>query len=358
MTFFKSNRVIVFFLFALISASGWADQVLLKNGDRVTGSIVKKDDKVLTIKTDPFGVVAIPWDQIESITADTPLRIVLKDGMSYRGTFKGTLTTTDGRREISRSESLVHLTVALADITALRNDDEEKAYQRLQRPGWTELWSGNGTFGFAGTAGNSKTLTYTTGLTADRVTKKDKTSLYFNAIKASALVDGKNTDTAQAVRGGISYGHNVNKNIFLRIFNDNEYDRFQGLDFRFVIGGGIGMHAVKTKRSTLDFLAGAAYNRASFDTPETRNSAEAYWGNEYKLKLNASTSLTQSYRMFNDLTTTGDYRINFDVGLGFKILKWLSWNLSLSDRYVSNPATGRKNNDFLYTTGIGITFSR
>jgi hypothetical protein len=62
--------------------------------------------------------------------------------------------------------------------------------------------------------------------------------------------------------------------------------------------------------------------------------------------------------MFNDLTNTGDYRINFDIGLGAKIVKWLSWNLSFGNRYVSNPAPGRKTNDFLYTTGIGITFAK
>ena len=35
----------------------WGDQIVLKNGDRVTGSIIKKDGKSLTIKTDHFGVV-------------------------------------------------------------------------------------------------------------------------------------------------------------------------------------------------------------------------------------------------------------------------------------------------------------
>jgi putative salt-induced outer membrane protein YdiY len=329
-----------------------ADQVVLKNGDRVTGSIVKKDDKGLTIKTDQFGVIVTPWDQIASITAEKPLNIVLKDGR----TLQGTLATADGRVEVTAGQTKV--AVATADIAAMRNDDEEKAYQRLLHPGWGELWAGTGTIGFAGTAGNSKTLTYTTGLNASRVTNTDKTSLYFSAIKASALVNGVNADTAEAVRGGISYDHNVTSRLFFNTFNDYEYDRFQNLDLRFVIGGGLGYHALKTDRSSLDLVAGAAYNRSSFSTPLTQNSAELYWGNEYNLKLGAATSLTQSYRMFNNLTDSGTYRVNFDLVLGTKIWKWLSWNLSVSDRYLSDPAPGRKTNDFLYTTGIGITFAR
>jgi hypothetical protein len=61
--------------------------------------------------------------------------------------------------------------------------------------------------------------------------------------------------------------------------------------------------------------------------------------------------------MFNDLTNTGIYRVNFDMGLSTKLLKWLSWNLSVSDRYLSDPAPGRKTNDFFYTTGLGVSFS-
>ena len=62
--------------------------------------------------------------------------------------------------------------------------------------------------------------------------------------------------------------------------------------------------------------------------------------------------------MFNDLTYSGSYRMNFDIGMSTKVAKWLNWNISLSDRYVSDPAPGRKGNDFLYTTGLGITFVR
>ncbi len=89
-----------------------------------------------------------------------------------------------------------------------------------------------------------------------------------------------------------------------------------------------------------------------------RESAELYWGNEYSLKLSSATSMVQSYRMFNDLTNTGMYRVNFDLGVNTKIFKWLTWNVSMSDRYLSDPAPFRKKNDFLYTTGLGITFAK
>lgn len=156
------------------------------------------------------------------------------------------------------------LSVTSADVTAIRDTDQRKAYERLQRPGWRELWTGTASIGFAGTSGNAETLTFTTGVSAARLTKSDKTSLYFNTIKASALVNGTNSNTAQAVRGGVGYDHNLGPRLFANVFNDWEYDQFQNLDLRFVVGAGAGFHVMKTERSQLDLLGGADFNRSSF----------------------------------------------------------------------------------------------
>ncbi len=344
----QASVSMIVLLAALFSGPSRADQVVMKNGDRVTGTIIKKDGKTLTIKTDQFGVVTAAWDQVESVKTDKPVNVVLPDGK----TVQGTLATSGGKIEVGAAS------VAAADVGAIRNDDEQKAYERMLHPGWAELWSGTGTVGFAGTAGNAKTLTFTTGATAARVTNTDKTSIHFNAIKASAVVNGKSADTAQAVRGGVAYDHNAGPHLFFNVFNDYEYDRFQNLDLRAVFGGGLGYHAVKTERSKLDVLAGGDFNPSRFSTPLTVNSAEFFWGEDYNLKLSGATSLVQSYRMFNDLSHTGTYRVNFDVGTSTKLYKWLTWNLSLSDRFLSDPAPGRRTNDFLYTTGLGITFAR
>lgn len=353
MLLFNFRRLLALAPLACLSLStASADQVVMKNGDRVTGSIVKKDGKSLTIKTEHFGVVTTAWDQVESITADKPINIVLQDGK----TLQGTLTTEGGKVEVSAPSA--KLSVAPSDITSLRDAAEQRSYERLLRPGWKELWAGTASLGLAGTAGNARTLTFSTGVNAARVTRTDRTSIYFNAIKASARSNGKNADTAQAVRGGVGYDHNIRPRLFANFFNDYEYDRFQNLDLRFVLGGGLGFHAVKTERSQLDLLGGIDFNRSKFSTPLTRNSAEFFWGDEYSLKVSGATSLVQSFRMFDDLTNTGTYRINFDVGASTKLSNLLTWNVSLSDRYLNHPAPGRKTNDFLYTTGIGITFAR
>jgi hypothetical protein len=339
-------------LFLLFSAILPADVLVMKNGDRVTGSIVKKDGNAVTVKTALFGTVTVPWDQVDSVKTETPLNVVLADGKETQSN----LTTANGKVEVAGQA------VAPTDVKVLRDADEQKAYERLLHPGWTDLWAGTGTVGFAGTAGNAQTRTFTVGIDAARVTNTDKTTLYFKSVRASASTNGVNADTAQAVRGGVGYSRNLTKKIFANVFNDYEYDKFQSLDLRVTVGGGVGYYLWKRDRGALDLVGGGDWNHEKFDpTPLpafTRSTAEFYWGNDFAYKLSARSSVTQAFRMFNNLSDTGNYRVNFDLGANTQLFKWLSWNLSFSDRYLTNPAPGHKTNDILYTTGLGINFAR
>src|ERR1019366_2620439 len=106
-------------LVCLAVSAAWADQVVMKNGDRVTGSIVKKDGKNLTIKTDQFEVVNTSREQVESILADKPVHVVLADGRNVQGT----IATTNGKVEVATKDA--KLVGAPAEVAAIRNDGEQ-----------------------------------------------------------------------------------------------------------------------------------------------------------------------------------------------------------------------------------------
>jgi hypothetical protein len=335
------------------AASLRADQVTLRNGDRVTGSIVIKDGSMLVVETLHFGRVTVAWDQVESLTTDMPVYVMLP-GETIP--VQGTLRASAGQAEIAAAGGA--RSVGIGDLVAIRNAEQHQVWERLQAPTWFELWAGRATIGLAGAMGNAQTQTFATGLTAARETRTDKTSIYFNAITASALVDGVDAATARAIRGGWAYQTDLTPRFFVNIFNDNEYDRFQSLNLRFVAGAGGGYHAIRSDRTRLDLLAGFDYSHEDFSTPLSRNSAEFYWGNDWEYEMNSMVSFLQAYRMFNNLTEPGDFRVNFDIGAVTRLAQWLTWNLNLSDRYLRNPAPGRETNDIVYSTGLGFTFSR
>lgn len=351
MLYFRTGRHLLLALFFL---SGFllADELTLKNGDRVTGKIVKKDGDKVTVKSDLMGDVTIAWDAVTSLKSDEPLTVVLPNGKSV----VGKIGTTEGKVAVATATTVE--TSPLPQVSTIRNADEQKTYERFLHPGWRDLWAGYFDLNLVTARGNAKTNTFTTAFNAVRATSKDKTTLYFNQIYASATVDQKSSGTAKAVRGGWAYNRNMSPRLFLNTFNDYEYDLFQSLDLRFVLGGGAGYSVIKSEMTQLDLLGGADYNRESFSTPLTRNSAEGYWGDDFTRKISAKTSIHQSFRMFNNFTDTGTYRMNFDLAAVANFWKWLAWQVSASDRFLSNPVPGRQKNDILLTTGFRISFAR
>jgi len=57
---------------------------------------------------------------------------------------------------------------------------------------------------------------------------------------------------------------------------------------------------------------------------------------------------------FPNLTNGGEYRVNFDTTLVTDISRRIGWQITLSDRYLSNPPPGFEKNDLLLTTGLKI----
>jgi hypothetical protein len=352
------KTTLCFILFAVGIAN--ADQITLKNGDRVTGSIVKKDGKDLTVKSDLMGVVIIPWDQVTDIKSNEPLNVVLEGQPANTPGVKETISSNNGQITLSGGAAAPQ-TVPPGNIVAIRNDAEETEYERRLHPTLLQLWTGTATLGLAGTQGNATTNTFNTAVNASRSTDRNGIALYFNAVNSSAKVNGVHSGTAQAVRGGWKYDLKTGGRWEINTFNDYEYDKFQSLDLRFVIGGGAGYRVWKNARGALALQAGIDYDHDKFSATTSalafsRSSSEGYWGDDFGFKVNGSTNIVEAFRMFDNLSNTGAYRVNFDVTGNTKLRSWLIWNLSFSDRYLSNPVAGRKPNDVLYTTGVGVTF--
>ncbi len=340
-------------LFPFLVGGIRADQVLLNNGDRITGAIIKKEGTSLSVKSELMGVVSVPWEAVAHITSEGLLTVVSSDGRSFRGKIRG----KDRKLEVSADQGFQEF--PQAQIAAIRNAEEQKGWERLQKPGIFSLWSGFADLGISLAQGNAETTTVTADISAVRKTRTDKTSAYFHQIYATGKsAGGAPVTTARATRVGWAYNRDLVPRMFLNLFNDNEYDAFQNLDLRFALGGGAGYSLVKKENTAVDLLAGVNYSYEKFGIPLSRNSAEAFWGNQLSYKVSRITSLTQSFRIFHNLTETGFFRMNFETGTATSLSRFLSWQLTFSDRYLGNPMPGRKKNDVLLTTGLRFTFSR
>src|SRR5436190_11229379 len=345
-------------LLIALTITAFADQVTLTNGDRITGQILKSDAAELVLKTEFAGDLKIQWKAIDTLTSTAPLYVHLTSG----DTLAGPVTTDNGQFRVATANTGT-VTVTRDKVRALTSKEEEAAYEkaveRLRNPSLLDLWTGFVDTGLSMARGNSFSTTFNMGMSAVRITPRDKISVYFTSIYSKNKTNGISVLGADADRGGIRYDANFAGKNFAFGATDLEYDKFQDLDLRAVFGGGLGRHVIKTDRTMLDLFGGGALNKEFFANNVSRTSGEIQVGDVLNYKVNRSFQLIQSLVFFPNLSETGEYRMNFDVAAVVTLKKWLGFRLAVSDRYLSNPMRpGIKNNDFLLTTGIRLTFAR
>ncbi len=275
---------------------------------------------------------------MQPIEASQPLYVRTKAGQ----VIVGTVTTSGDKLAVASNES-GSIAVADLDVISLRNADEEKkaeaALERLQHPRLADLWVGSLDTGPGLVSGNSQSSNFNFGLNAVRATTRDKITYHPTAAFARSTVKGVTATTAQAVAGGVRYDLNVSDQSFafgpVDLFNDC----LQALDLRTVLGAGDGYHAVETARTSLDLLVGATFNREFFTT-FNRSSGEVLLGETITRKILTSTVTNEALFLDPNLTSTGDYRSTFCLGLVTRLTRIQSWQTSFNDYYLSNPPPG------------------
>jgi small nuclear ribonucleoprotein (snRNP)-like protein len=164
-------------------SAAMADQITLKNGDRITGTIVKSDGKTLVFSSALVGDLSIALDNVQQIISDEPIYIELADGR----TVVGTVNSTGDQTEIRTATNAVN--ISRGSIKTVRSEAEQKIYESTLNPGWLEQWTGGADLGIALTKGNSDTADVALGLGISRQTLRDKTTLY-----AAGVYNRENTN--------------------------------------------------------------------------------------------------------------------------------------------------------------------
>ena len=209
-----------------------ADELRLANGDRLTGTVVRLAEGILTFKT-PNGELQVPWKDVTALTTDHPLLV----------------------RRTGAEPQLLALRVAgtpadLAGIVA------------IETPAPPVEWHGGASAGLLTTGGN----TDVNSLRVDgEVTARTRHDRYL----ASALVNhAKNADVETARNWSTSFDYD--RFLSKRLFVDGSLilanDRFRDLDLRTAVSGGVGYDAWNAPRGTLSVDGGFGYVRENFAT--------------------------------------------------------------------------------------------
>ncbi len=335
--------------------------MLLSNGDRVSGQLViSADAKTVVIRTAWAGELKIDRSAVADLRPEDPLYVTLAEGAVIVSRVETAgqqvrLVTPDGLRQDG---------LARRDRRHAQRGRAARLGARagaLEAPCLNDFWRGSITFSVANTAGNARTTTLSTAATAVREAGRNVLALNFSQIYATQSTTEPFGPTANRISGSIRADRRANGRLFLYGINAYDYDRFLSLDLRSVFGGGLGVKPWMGRRGWLELSGGANWNREKFsreEGPLVRNSGEAAAGQELNIQLTSRLRLNERAGFFPNLTSRGEYRINFDANAAVPLMRWLEWTVGVNDRYLSNPLPGKKKNDVAITMGVRLSFDQ
>ena len=360
----RKADIIALVAFLGLASASFADQITLKNGDRLSGTIVKSDGKTLVLHTEFAGDVTIDFKAVTQITSEKEMRV----GTSDKKTLVGPVTTSDGKIEVA-TKAQGTVAVPLANVAVIGTQAD---YEKLEHPGLLRGWNGGVNLGFSLARGNSETSNLALAVNAVHPTLNDKTTIYLSSIDTQNELATPSV-VADLITAGIRYDHNLNPRLFAFVAADFMSNALQDLDLRGMYGGGLGLHAINSDRTVLDFFAGLNYTHETYSngplvTPVTVPPTYSSYGvtnrfvaltlgEQLVQKAGKTTVVTEKLDFYPNLSETGEYQGDFNFGTVTKIAKWLGWQNEFSDIYVSNPPVGKKKNDLILTTGLNFSFT-
>ena len=121
-------------LLALICLAGaaYADVVTLKNGDRITGTLVTVKGGTLQLKSDILGDLSIPMAKVATYSVDKPVAVIIKGQEPVQGTLE---LTPSGDWQVKANGQTQTIAAAKADTIMPADTYQKSGGRRPPNPG-------------------------------------------------------------------------------------------------------------------------------------------------------------------------------------------------------------------------------
>lgn len=342
----------------LCALPGKADVAHFKNGDRLTGEWVRVEGGKIVFKTETIGEVEIPTDQVESFESTVPAVLLIKGGKTLRGEMSLTpegnwqVETTAGKREIA-ADSL--------QIIYPEKTFQQKGYERKAKP-W-QNWKGKGALGYSMVRGDQDSRTLSVDFHATRrlpllphLDERSRTNYFLNMIFARTQTTEGLRISANTFTTGVRQDFTFTPRDFWFLLGQLDHSDTQSLNLRQTYGGGLGHDLIKGSRFNLQALGGLTFVKENFELQVERKNAEALAGEKLGWQISKWLTLDHTFNFYPNLTDRGEYRMDTTSTLSTQITSRLSFNTSFTDHFLSQPLPGRRKNEVILTSGVGVTF--
>ncbi len=300
-----------------------ADQIVLTNGDRITGTIQTADSGKLTILSPIAGPITVDMVKVRTFSTDGPIKIVLVDGTVIN---QRVTEGSDGTFETAAGGMLPAQPVPLAKIDAINPA--------------ALAWTGSILFNASLAQGN--TYAENIGLSADllRRSKVDRIEVQGQYLFGKQKVNGVETTSTDQWDLEASYNYFLSKKLFVLGDIRVEKNRIQNIDIRVTPNGGFGYQFSETPDFNANVQGGLAWVYEDYTntaTPDENVSLRLAYHVD-KMLWSEKLKVFSDCQYFPSIQNVSNYLILFDAGLRLALTKTFYTEFKAEVDYDSHPA--------------------
>ena len=321
------------FLAMVVALPARADEVRLKNGDRITGVTTSLAAGTLSFKA-AGGDLKVAWADVTSLAIEQPMLVTV-----------GTAPPTSALFAAADANGRVTLVpggpVALADIVA------------LSRPQPVWVITGGGGAGIVETAGN--TQVNNVRLSGDVVAKGAADRYTLSAIATHANDRGVETARNWSMTG--KYDRFLTARLFANANANFTNDRFRDIDLRSALGAGLGYQIIETARTTLTADAGLAWVKENFKSIADDSYTAAH--ESAGLQVQVLPGRVQAFHQHDGyFGVTGDNKMFIRTQNGVRVGLAAGFVTTIQEDidYDRRPSPGRRQTDRTFSLTLGYRF--
>ena len=338
----RHSYAFLMFLSLLIPASvTWADVVYMKNGDRISGEVVRMSGKKLILRTSYAGEIDIQWTEVQAFTTEQPVRLYLKESEMKRGVVE---TKESGEQVLIVEEAAAGTPFDLASV------DYINPPKHVSGEGFT--WSGNVNVGFKNERGNTDKDEYHLDGELRVRGKGVRYRLYGEFERETS----NNRTTKSKWKGIGEYNRDLRGKWYLFANLFSEGDRKKDLDVRATLSAGPGYRIFDGEdlNLSLELGPGVTVERWDSDDREDDEYPVARFGVNYDQYVYRR--LVQLFHRQNtlwNLETTSDYVFTSQTGVNFDLTKHVRSTLRFDYEYDNEAPRDRKKKDSKVLATVG-----
>lgn len=336
---FRFIKNLLILLFTLSSHSILAGTVWLKNGDKISGTLVNKITNKVVIKTTYAGDIKLNWADIHSIDAEQPLLMMLSDGSIISGRL---VHDKQGQIVLDTETNTPLINTELEEIQYVNPSKD------LTGEGY--VWSGNINLGATFNSGNSDNQNLQ--INGESVLRGLKNRYTVQGYSYWSQDNGDETQNNTRIRG--QFDHFFSKKWYGYAKNTLENDRFRDIKLRNNLGVGTGYQLMETDQLTLSIEGGLSWIHQDYYQDADSDRGGVHWAINYNQYL--WDSFVQAFHRHDLLYTPSapsQILLYSQTGLRFPFLLGLSATTQVDYNYDSRPADDRNESDTraLFTLG-------